>query len=105
MPLTSTYPDEGFSIPYHKYMDRPDVLERILLVPDNPRDFKYATRSISDDNSLALVERFIEIVTYLIEIGDNSQNWEERRKWLLSLLLSCGKRGSISRLAGSIGIY
>ena len=92
MPLTSTYPDEGFSIPYHKYMDRPDVLERILLVPDNPRDFKYATRSISDDNSLALVERFIEIVTYLIEIGDNSQNWEERRKWLLSLFTELWKK-------------
>ena len=35
MPITSNYPDEGFVIPYHKYMDNPEVLQRILLVPDN----------------------------------------------------------------------
>lgn len=92
MPLTSNYPNEGFSIPYHKYMDRPEVLERILLVPDNQRNFKYATRPVSDDDSLALVERFIEIVNYLIEIGDDTQNWEERRKWLLSLFTELWKK-------------
>lgn len=92
MPLTSHYPDEGFAIPYHKYMDRPEVLERIMLVPDYQRNFKYATRPVSDDDSLALVERFIEIVNYLIEIGDNTQNWEERRKWLLSLFTELWKK-------------
>jgi exodeoxyribonuclease V alpha subunit len=92
MPLTSNYPNEGFSIPYHKYMDRPEILERILLVPDNQRNFKYATRPVSDDDSLALVERFIEIVNYLIEIGDDTQNWEERRKWLLSLFTELWKK-------------
>jgi hypothetical protein len=92
MPVTSNYPDEGFAIPYHKYMDRPEVLERILLVPDYQRNFKYATRPVSDDDSLAMVERFIEIVTYLIEIGDYSQNWEERRKWLLSLFTELWKK-------------
>jgi len=92
MPLTSNYPDEGFSIPYHKYMDRPEVLERILLVPDNQRNFKYATRPISDDDALALVERLIEIVNYLIEIGDDFQNWAERRNWLLSLFTELWKK-------------
>lgn len=85
MPITSNYPDEGFVLPYHKYRDNPEVLERILLVPDNSRNFKYATRSISDDDSLVLVERLIEIVSYLIEINDTSQNWQERRIWLLKL--------------------
>lgn len=92
MPLTSHYPDEGFAIPYHKYMDRPEVLERILLVPDYQRNFKYATRPVSDDDSLALVERFIEIVNYLIEIGDDTQNWEARRKWLLNLFTELWKK-------------
>lgn len=92
MPITSYYPDEGFVIPYHKYMDRPEVLERILLVPDHQRNFKYATRPVSDDDSLALVERFIEIVNYLIEIGDDTQNWIERRKWLLSLFAELWKK-------------
>ncbi len=92
MPISSYYPDEGFVIPYHKYMDRPDVLERILLVPDNKRNFKYATREVPDDDALSLVERMIEIVSYLIEIGDNTQNWTERRKWLLSLFSDLWKK-------------
>jgi hypothetical protein len=70
MPITSNYPDEGFVLPYHKYRDNREVPERILLVPENSRNFKYATRSISDDDSLVLVERLIEIVSYLIEIKE-----------------------------------
>lgn len=92
LPLTSNYPNEGFSIPYHKYMDKPEILERLLLKPDNQRNFKYATRPVSDDDSLALVERFIEIVNYLIEIEDDTQNWQERRKWLLSLFTELWKK-------------
>ncbi|RYY77935.1 MAG: exonuclease [Moraxellaceae bacterium] len=92
MPVTSHYPDEGFSIPYHKYFGNPTVLERILIVPDQHRNFKYATRPVSDDDALALVERLIEVVTYLIEIEDDTQNWEERRKWLLSLFTELWKK-------------
>lgn len=92
MPITSNYPNEGFSIPYHKYMDNPKILEKILLVPDHQRNFKYATRPVSDDDALSLVERFIEISSYLIEIGDDTQNWEERRKWLLSLFTELWKK-------------
>ncbi len=92
MPITSNYPDEGFVIPYHKYMDRPDVLERILLVPDNKRNFKYATRAVPDDDALALVEKMIEIASYLLEIGDDTQNWTERRKWLLTLFTDLWKK-------------
>ncbi len=86
MPITSNYPDEGFVIPYHKYMDNPDVLGRILLVPDNSRNFKYATRPVSDDDALVLVERMIEIVSFLLEIGDDTQDWSRRREWLLKLI-------------------
>lgn len=92
MPLTSNYPDEGFVIPYHKYKDNPEVLERIALIPDNSRNFKYASRPVSEDDSLVLVERLIEISSYLIEIGDKTQNWEERRKWLLTLFSELWKK-------------
>ncbi|WP_075980806.1 ATP-dependent DNA helicase [Bacillus massilinigeriensis] len=84
--VTSNYPDEGFRIPYEKYMDNPEILERILFVPENPRNFKYATRHVSNDDALTLVERMIEIVNTLIEISDTTQNWEERRNWLYGLL-------------------
>jgi len=92
MPITSNYPVEGFVIPYHKYMDNPEVLKRILLVPDNNRNFKYATRPVPDDDALSLVERMIEIASYLLEIGDDTQNWTERRKWLLNLFTDLWKK-------------
>ena len=67
--ITSRYPDQGLRIPYHLYLNRPDVLERILFIPENPRNFKYATRHISDDGALGLIERLSEIVGALRDIN------------------------------------
>jgi hypothetical protein len=86
MNVTSTYPDEGLRLPYHVYLDQPAVIERFLFVPENPRNFKYATRHISDDDALDLVERFIEITATLEELGDTSEDWSVRRDWLRSLI-------------------
>lgn len=84
--ITSNYPTEGLRIPYYAYMDQPKVLERILFVPENPRAFKYASRHITDDGALALIEQMAEIVGVLIEIGDNHENWPLRLTWLSSLM-------------------
>ncbi len=84
--ITSYYPDEGLRIPYHAYLDQPEILERILFVPENPRAFKYASRHISDDGALTLIERFVEIVNALIEIGDTNENWQLRLNWLNSIM-------------------
>jgi ATP-dependent exoDNAse (exonuclease V) alpha subunit len=86
MPITSNYPEEGFSIPYHLYMDNPEILRDLTFIPENQRNFKYATRTISDDDALSYVERFLEIVKKLIEIKDETQDWEIRKKWLIRLL-------------------
>ncbi len=83
--LTSNYPEEGFHIPYENYMDRPQILERILYRPENPRLFKYATREIPDDDMVNIVENLIRIVEVLIEEKDTTQNWTERRAWLIGL--------------------
>ena len=83
--ISSYYPEQGLRIPYHRYMDRPDVIDRILFVPENSRDFKYATRHVSDDSALSLVERFLEVVGTLEELGDESENWLARRQWLSSV--------------------
>lgn len=83
--LTSNYPEEGFHIPYEDYMDRPQILERILYRPENPRLFKYATREIPDDDMLNIVENLIRIVEILVEEKDTTQNWGERRAWLIGL--------------------
>lgn len=85
------YPDQGLRIPYHRYMDQPDVLEKIVLIPENSRCFKYGSRHISDDDALSLIEQFIEIVTTLRNIGDDSENWEVRLQWLNSLIAELWK--------------
>lgn len=84
--VTSHYPDQGMRIPYHRYRDQPEILDRLLLVPDNPRNCKYATRRFSDDDALDLVEQFLEVAHTLKEIGDDSENWVLRIQWLQSLI-------------------
>jgi hypothetical protein len=94
--LTSHYPDEGLRLPYHAYADRPDEVARFLVVPPNPRNFKYTTRQFSDDEGLELIERLIEAVTQLKEMGDTSENWDLRLSWL---------QAQVGRLWSARGLY
>jgi exodeoxyribonuclease V alpha subunit len=84
--LTSLYPDEGLRLPYHVHLDDPAATERFLVTPPNPRHFKYATRQLSDDDALELVERLIESVGALQELGDTTEDWTVRAAWLHSVL-------------------
>jgi hypothetical protein len=84
--LTSAYSEQGMRIPYELYYDNQEVLDSIIIEPDNPRAFKYATRQISDDDLITLVERLIGVAYYLSECGDTSQNWPLRKQWLSELL-------------------
>ncbi|MGI6541039.1 MAG: AAA family ATPase [Bacillota bacterium] len=84
--VTSCYPDQGFRIPYHRYRNEPEILNRIALFPDNPRVCKYATRHMSDDDALGLLEGFLRVVYTLREIGDDSEDWERRAEWLEGLI-------------------
>jgi len=89
--VTSHYPHEGFRLPYHLYKGEPEKLQNLLFVPDNARNFKYATRRISDDDALDLIERFLEIATMLKSWGDTSENWSVRIAWLQSLIADLWK--------------
>jgi len=84
--LTSAYPEQGMRIPYELYYENQEILDNIVIEPDNPRPFKYATREISDDDLITLVERLIGVADYLAELGDTSQNWSQRKQWLSVLL-------------------
>ena len=86
MPITSHYPNEGFRIPINKYLDNDEILNKISYIPENSSNYKYAAKHISDDDALVYVERLLDIVETLIEIKDDSENWQERRSWLQSLL-------------------
>lgn len=100
-PITSNYPDEGFRIPYENYMDQPEILKEILFVPENTYNFKYASKHVDDDDALSIVEKLLEIVKTLIEIKDTSQDWEQRKIWLLGLLTELWQsRGAFPGLPG-----
>jgi exodeoxyribonuclease V alpha subunit len=86
MPVTSNYPDEGFAIPYHKYANNEAVLQKLLVIPEQDNNFKYAAKHINDDDALIYVERLINTVEYLISINDTTEDWQNRKSWLQSLL-------------------
>jgi exodeoxyribonuclease V alpha subunit len=85
-PVTSTYPDEGFCIPYWKYMDDEEIIERILLKPLNRSPFKYGSREVDNDDAIEVVNQLIAVVDVLIEIGDDTEDWVKRKEWLNSVL-------------------
>ena len=85
-PITSTYPDEGFCIPYWKYMDNEEILDRIVLKPQNRSPFKYGSREVSNDDAIDIIHQLLTIVDTLIEIGDTTENWNLRKSWLNSVL-------------------
>lgn len=84
--LTSNYPDEGLRLPYHLYRDRPELISQFVLSPENPRTCKFGSRHLSDDDALGLVEQFLVAVNALQTIGDKSENWEVRKRWLQDLV-------------------
>lgn len=84
--VTSHYPDQGLRLPYHLYQNDPEKLQQFAFVPETTRLFKYATRMISDDSLLDIAERFLEITGKLLEMGDKSEDWSARSKWLQSLV-------------------
>ena len=86
MPITSNYPNEGFRIPYHKYLDNPEILNNLLYIPEQSNNFKYAAKHINDDDALIYIERLISIVQYLIDIKDTTEDWNVRKAWLQSLM-------------------
>jgi len=99
-PVTSNYPDEGFCIPYWKYIDDEELLEKIVIKPTNRAPFKYGSREVSDDDAIEVILQMIECLDELIRIGDKTEDWVKRKEWLNSLLNELWKdRGPYPGLA------
>lgn len=104
-PITSSYPEEGLRIPYEKYMNDEEIINKLVFIPENSSNFKYGSREVTDDDAIELILHFIEIVDYLIEIKDDSDNWEFRREWLNNLLSELWKaRGPYPGMPAVLGI-
>ena len=85
-PVTSAYPDEGFRIPYWKYMDDEDVLEKLVIKPANRNPFKYGSREVTNDDAIEVINQMLAVVDTLIELGDDTEDWKVRKAWLGSVL-------------------
>lgn len=86
MPVTGSS-DEGFCIPYHKYMNDEDALNKIVVKPSNRAPFKYGSREVSNDDAIEIINQLLASIDALIALGDTTENWNERRNWLNSLLV------------------
>lgn len=84
-PVTGS-PDEGFCIPYHKYKDDEDTLNKLVVKPLNRAPFKYGSREVSNDDAIEVINQLLTSVDALIELGDTTENWNDRKDWLNSVL-------------------
>ena len=67
-------------------MDNEEVIERILLKPLNRSPFKYGSREVDNDDAIEVINQLIAVVDVLIEIGDDTEDWNARKEWLNSVL-------------------
>ena len=69
-----------------KYMEKEEVLNRIAVKPQHRSPFKYGSSEVSNDDAIEIMNQLLNTVDVLIEIGDDTENWDERKKWINSVL-------------------
>ena len=62
------------------------VLDRILFIPENSRNFKFATRHISDDGALGLIERLSRLLVCFRKLVIHQRTGRFVRAGLLSVM-------------------
>ena len=90
--ITSHYPEQGMRLPYHRYLDNPSILQQFAAYPENENLCKYATKHVTDDEALGLLEKLLETARIVRDdIGDKSENWTQRIEWLENLIAELWK--------------
>ena len=84
--ITSSYPEEGVRLPYHRYLDDPQRLAEIAIFPENQVLCKYGSKHLSDDEAIGVLEQFLAKVRLLKEIEDETEEWSVREAWLLKVI-------------------
>ncbi|MDD1498566.1 AAA family ATPase [Agrobacterium sp. CNPSo 3708] len=90
--VSSHYPNEGFRIPYHAYREQPEILDRLLVTPENPASCKYGARHLTDDVTIGMLEQMLDVIARLNEIGDTNEDWNARAKWVQAQIAKLWKR-------------
>jgi exodeoxyribonuclease V alpha subunit len=89
--ISSSYPDEGLRLPYHRYLNDPELLAEIALFPENPYLCKYGSKHVTDDEAIGLLEQFLAKVRLLRGLGDKTEDWNAREAWLLKTIAALWK--------------
>lgn len=90
--ITSHYPEQGLRLPYHLYQNRQELMRKFAVIPENASLCKYATKHVTDDEALGLLEQLLESLRILRDdIKDNSENWDARIQWLEGLVAELWK--------------
>jgi exodeoxyribonuclease V alpha subunit len=84
--ITSSFPNEGLRLPYHRYLDDPERLAQIALFPENPFLCKYGSKHLTDDEAIGLLEQFLAKIRLLRGLGDTTEDWGVREAWLLKVI-------------------
>ena len=86
--ITQGYPDQGVRIPYQEYLRRGLPTDDIICrVPRNALlPFSYGGEHVSDDTSVAILERVIQCVERVAADGNIAGDWERRLAWLNDVL-------------------
>ena len=84
--ITSSYPEEGVRLPYHRYLDEPERLAELAVFPEHQGLCKYGSKHVSDDEAIGILEQFLSKVRLLKEIGDQTEHWAVREDWLLEMI-------------------
>jgi hypothetical protein len=61
-------------------------MRQVAVFPENPNLCKYGSKHLSDDDAIGLLEQFLAKVRLLQEIGDDSEDWTARERWLLRVI-------------------
>ena len=94
--ITSHYPNEGVRLPYHRYLEAPEQLSALAVYPERASLCKYGSKHVSDDEAIGVLEQFLSKVRLLKEMGDETENWDDREHWLLQ---------TVARLWSARGLY
>ena len=84
--ITSSFPEEGVRLPYHRYLDSPEQLAEFAVFPEHPGLCKYGSKHVSDDEAIGVLEQFLSKVRVLKDLGDETENWDVREEWLLEAI-------------------
>ncbi len=103
--ITSSYPEEGVRLPYHRYLHDPERLAEVAVFPEHPALCKYGSKHVSDDEAIGVLEQFLAKVRLLKEIGDETENWAVREDWLLNVIAEMWThRGLYPGLLKALGV-